>query len=189
MKITKHKNKGVTLIELTIVIAFGLVLSSAGMLLLTQQINMAQRFRDQNFILEEAPKINTTFNSLLSQAIDIRLYPDFATAIGAAPTQNSFANGAVLNGSTVLVASYPNPATGNLTFGIISLDMDANGNNVLNYYVFDRFSVSTPVQNSPSWTISRRVSNVNFQLMLGLFDMTLTGPNAGTITYTISPNR
>ena len=75
------KKKAFTLVEMTVVVIFGLAITASGMLLLNQQIQTAQILRDQDFILQEAPKINSTFNSLLGNADAIRLHQNFNDAV------------------------------------------------------------------------------------------------------------
>ena len=174
------KKKAFTLVEMTVVVIFGLAITSSGMLLLNQQIQTAQILRDQDFILLEAPKINSTFNSLLGNADAIRLHQNFNDAVND--------SNPVLTDAKTLVTAYRN-FDNSTSFGIISLEMVGNSNQ-LNYYLFDgASSLTPPVQASPSWSISRRVEDVDFDLIDGIFVLTLTGPNAEQITYTISPNQ
>ena len=179
MKTSLTRKKGFTLIEMTVVILFGLAISSVGMLMLNQQVRTSQRLRDQDFILIEAPKINSVMSSLLGQADAIRLHTQFSDAL----TDSN----PVLANATVLVAAF-NDVNGNIQFGIISFE-DNGGPKRLNYYLLDRGATVLPTEGSPSWTISRNVENASFDLVNGLFEITLTGPQAETLTYTISPNQ
>lgn len=170
--------KGFTLVEMTVVIMFGLALASAGMMLLNQQVNTVRIYNEQDFILKEAPRINNTLTSLLSRADAIRLHENFTDAV---QDQNP-----VIADANVLVAAF-REIDNSVTFGIISFETIA-GEDLLNYYFFDP-TQTAPVQGTPSWTISRVVDDANFNLVQGLFQGTLTGPNAEQITYTISPNQ
>lgn len=182
MKPHPIRKKGFTLIELTVVIVFGIALSSAGMLLLQQQIRTVRRLDVQEFILREAPKINSTLSSLLGQADAIRLHTSFQDAVND--------TNPVLSNGTVLVAAYRN-IDNSTSFGIISFDTNSNGVNALNYYILDRTSGATTLtQGSPSWTISGSdLNGASFNLVQGLFQFTLIGPSNEQITYTISPNQ
>ena len=176
MTLPKSKKSGFTLVEMTVAIVFGLALSAAGLTLLNQQIRVARTFNQQDFILSEAPQINNSLTALLSKADAIRLHPDFANAVGN--------TNPLLTGGSTLVAAFRN-IDNTTTFGIISLEAVAGGNQ-LNYYYYDP-AQSAPTQANPSWVISRKVTNANFNLVNGLFVTTLTGPRGEQITYTISP--
>ena len=165
---------------MTVVIVFGMAISSAGMLLLNQQIATVRRLNAQNFVLEEAPQINSSLTAILSRADAIKLFTTFTDAID---DQNPVtANG------TVLVAAFQN-IDGTTTFGIISYETLA-GVEQLNYYFYDP-SGTAPTEGDPAWTISRDLSGAAFSLepTYGFFQATLTGPIGEQLTYTISPNR
>lgn len=178
MKIQQKKRKGFTLVEMTVVIVFGMALSSTGLMMLNQQINTVRIFNQQNFILHEAPSINTTMTALLNRADAIRLHDNFADAI--ADTKPVLADG------KTLVAAFRN-IDNTVTFGIISLET-VSGLTKLNYYFYDPTDTA-PTADTPSWVISRDISDADFNLVQGLFQATFTGPNAEQITYTISPNQ
>ncbi|MGJ8725760.1 MAG: PulJ/GspJ family protein [Roseibacillus sp.] len=180
MKLPQQLKSGFTLVEMTVVIVFGMALSAAGLMLLNQQIQTVRTFNDQDFILSEAPQINTSLASLLGKADAIRLHSNFAGAVGNTSP--------VLSGATTLVAAYRN-VDNTTSFGIICFET-VSGQQRLNYYYYDPTPPATaPTQGNPSWTISRNISNVNFSLVDGLFKSTLSGPNGEQITYTISPNQ
>lgn len=177
----KSPRGGFTLVELTIVIAFGLAIASAGMMMLTQQISVIRILNQQTFLLEDAPRINQSLTSLLGRADAIRIHDSFEEALGD--------TGAVTSGGNVLVIAYRN-IDDTTSFGIITFEAaeDDEENGLLSYYIFDPGS-ATPVLGSPSWTISRRVADADFALVNGLFQLGLTGPNGAQLTYTISPNQ
>lgn len=182
MKIHRHlPRRGFTLVELTVVIVFGLAIASAGMMMLTQQITVLRILNQQTFLVEDAPRINQSLTSLLSRADAVRIHTSFADALGD--------RNAVVDGGTVLVIAYRN-IDETTNFGIIAFEAGPNvgDNGRLNYYIFDPAG-ATPVLGQPSWSISRRVSGANFSLVLGLFQMGLVGPNGEQLTYTISPNQ
>lgn len=178
MKTSPPRKKGFTLVEMTVVIVFGMALSSAGMLLLNQQIQTIQRLNAQDFILREAPQINTTLTALLSRADAIRLHDNFNDAV---LDQNP-----VLADGKVLIAAFRN-IDNTTTFGIISFETVA-GTDRLNYYFYDPSS-TPPTQGSPSWTVSRDIGLASFNLVDGLFQAALTGPGGEQLTYTVSPNQ
>lgn len=178
MKIQSYKKSGFTLVEMTVVIIFGLALSTAGMMLLNQQIATTRLFNQQNFILSEAPRINSALSALLGRADAIRLHDNFSDAVQDRDP--------VLADAKTLVAAFRN-IDNSTSFGIINFET-VSGEERLNYYYFDP-AQTPPVQGSPSWTISRKISDADFNLVQGLFQATLSGPNTEQITYTISPNQ
>lgn len=180
MKTPPHHpiRKGFTLLEMTIVIVFGLAISSAGMILLNQQVGIVRTFNQQNFILKDAPGINHSLTAILSRADAIRLHRTFDQAIRDRNPRTT--------NCRVLVAAFRN-VDNTTSFGIISLER-IGGERYLNYYYYDP-TEPAPARTRPSWTISRNVEGADFDLVNGLFRMTLTGPAEETITYTISPNQ
>jgi hypothetical protein len=178
MKVPPLVKSGFTLVEMTVVIVFGLALSSAGMLLLNQQISTIRIFNEQDFILKEAPRINSSLTALLGRADAIRLHGSFSDAI---QDQDP-----VLQDATTLVAAFRD-VDGSISFGIICFET-VGGEERLNYYYFDP-TQTPPSQGTPSWTISRNIDGADFDLVDGLFRATLTGPSAEQITYTVSPNQ
>ena len=186
MKISHLRKKGFTLVEMTVAIFFGLVVASVGTMLLDQQVGIIRTVNQQNFILSDAPEINYTVSTILAKADAIRLHSDFTTAVNDSTP--------VTTGGQTLVAAFRNPDNTN-SFGFISLDPPAaaSGNPSLNYYILNPNGTgptsTNPIQNMPAWTISRNVAAVDFALVNGLFQLTLTGPVGEVITYTIAPNQ
>jgi len=178
MKTSPTRKQGFTLVEMTVAIIFGLVIASTGTLLLNQQVGIIRRVNQQSFILRDAPEINQILTSILAKSDAIRLHNNFADALGDS-------NPVTANGQA-LVAAFRQP-DGTTTFGIIDFGTTNAGVQGLHYYRLG--PGATPTAGSPDWTISRNVNAVDFNLVNGLFQLTLTGPAAETITYTISPNQ
>ena len=176
MNLPQSKKSGFTLIEMTVVIIFGMALSAIGLMLLNQQVHTARVFSQQDFILSEAPQINSSLVSLLGKADAIRLHADFNNAVAN--------TNPILTGAKTMVAAFRN-YDNTTTFGIISLETVA-GQQRLNYYYYDP-AQTAPTQANPSWTISRKIADADFSLVNGLFETTLTGPKSEQISYTISP--
>lgn len=172
------RRRGFTLLELTVTIAFGLAIASAGMMMLTQQITVIRILNEQTFLLEDAPRINQSLSSLLGRADAVRVHTSFADALAD--------RNAVTQDGTVLVAAFRD-IDETTVFGIITFESDEELGR-LSYYIFDPAG-ATPVLGTPSWSISRRVSDANFSLVDGLFQIALAGPDNEQLTYTISPNQ
>ena len=170
----RPRSSGFALVELTIVILIGLVVSGLMMSLMSQQIAFLRITRAQNFLIEEAPQINNTMTKLMSRADAFRIHNTFTGALNG--------SGAVTTGGSVLVLGFINPQTGQRDFGLVSLETDTNGNPYLGYYNQNQFG-TPPTFGNPDWIISSRINNANFFVQNDVFRMTLTGPSGETITY------
>ena len=62
------KIKGFTLLELTVVMVIGLMISTISVTLFTQQLAIFEILNTQRFMIREAPMINGMLNSLISRA-------------------------------------------------------------------------------------------------------------------------
>jgi len=60
--------RGFTLLELTIVMVMGLMIASVTLMLFTNQLKMFEILRDQNFMIREAPQVNSLLNRLISRS-------------------------------------------------------------------------------------------------------------------------
>ncbi|MEM9079744.1 MAG: hypothetical protein AAGC74_03525 [Verrucomicrobiota bacterium] len=173
-----HRKRGFTLLEMTTVILFSMSLSTIGLGLLNQQIQIQSLLQRQEFILEDAPRINHAITSILSRADAIRLHSSYSDAIND--------TSAVTTNASTLVAAFRD-ADGDTTFGLIVFETIA-GETQLNYYYFDPAGTA-PAAGDPNWNISRNVTATSFDLIDGVFTTSLTGPNAETISYSSSPNQ
>lgn len=65
---TKRSKNGFTLIELTVAMMVGLMTASVALTLFNQQMAFFGVIRDQQFMIREAPVINSMLNTLISKA-------------------------------------------------------------------------------------------------------------------------
>ena len=62
------QNSGFTLLELTVAMIVGLMIVTISLTLFTQQLSIYKILRTQNFMIHEAPQINSMLNSIVSRA-------------------------------------------------------------------------------------------------------------------------
>lgn len=83
--------QGFTLIELTVTMVVGLMIALISMMLFTHQLSMFNVLRDQNFMIREAPQVNSLLNRLISRSDALLVDPDNnkLTLTFIDPTDNS----------------------------------------------------------------------------------------------------
>ncbi len=170
MKLSRStRQRGVTLIELTLAMSIGMAIAAMAMALFNQQLTFLRIFRVQEFLTEEAPVINLHVSKLVGKAERFRLHSSVAEALtGANPRTTA---------SPVVVLNFRQP-DGIVRAAILAFETLGSGPR-LNYYVVPTSGVLGP----PQWYISRQPRNVAFTVETGILRMTLTGPNGELITY------
>lgn len=161
----KRRVHAFTLIELTVVILMGMAMAAMLMAVFNQQLVFLKIFRNQNFLIEEAPLINLQVNRLVSKAERFRLHATVADALAG---QN-----ARLTASPVMVMNFRQP-DGSMRATILSYE-----NNRLLYYIVPANGNIGAAQ----WTVTRKPANVSFAIVDGVLRMTLTGTAGEQITY------
>ena len=71
MNVNNHRRttaRGFTILELTIIMVMGLMITLVTMMLFTNQLMMFNVLRDQNFMIREAPQANSLLNRLISRS-------------------------------------------------------------------------------------------------------------------------
>jgi len=171
------KQKGFTLLELTVVMVIGLLIGSATLALFTQQINMFQAIKRQNFLLRDAPEIVGVLNKIVPRANAFQMFADI---------DNVNDSSGIITGATVLALRFQD-STKNAsadeelkhTFAVIAFDATEGD---LNYYNnLSKLSDITP--DTPNWKISTNVKDATFFIENGVIRMTIVGPNDEEITY------
>ena len=177
MRIQIHrKPRGFTLIEMTVAITVGLMVSAISLTLFNSQLTTYRILNAQNFLVSEAPQINNTMNQIVSRASFFRMYENMEDAQSG--------RDAVIADGKVLALMFVEADDTNSSFGVIQFD---NTNDRLEYY-----HVSTMAElaaASPNWTISSQVSNATFFVENGVLRIRLTGPNGEEITYSTTTQR
>lgn len=160
-----------TLLELTIAMMVGMSIGAMIMSLFQLQINFLTEYRRQNFLTEEAPVISAYINKIVGKADSFRIHNSVADALDGSNMQQ--------DASPVLMLNFRQP-DGSVQSTILEFT-SANGTPVLNYHI-----VPQPVPlvlPNPAWAVTKKVKNVEFSLVQGILQVTLTGPADEQITY------
>jgi len=161
---------GVTLVELTIGIMLALMIASATMATLSQQLNMTRMLRDQAFMLEDCPAINNLLSRMLGRIDSYRIY-------GSVDNAKGMGNG-VMTGGRALLLSFRD-SMDRMEFAIVAAETVDDGNVRLGIYN----RTGGVWQDEPSWIISHQAQDVEFFVENGVLRVRLTGPNGEQITY------
>lgn len=169
----KHARRGFTLIELTVAIMIGMATGGMVLTLFNQQLAFLKMFRNQGFLAEEAPMINSHVSRLIAKADRFRLHANRNDAISG----NNPMNGDPLNPARVLVLNFRQP-DGSIRAAILEY-ADRGAGFALNYYIVP----ANGVLGAPQWAVTRAPRDVTFQVTQGVLQMVLTGPNEERVTY------
>lgn len=184
MKYQSHTSllrKGFTLLELTLVMVIGLMIASVTLVLFNQQMMMFSAMKTQDFMVNEAPQINSILNKIIPQADSFLIYSSADKVANSVPVQ---ADGQVIvlrfDGANL---SEKGESELHKTFGVIAFDGQNNGR--LNYYSgITDLALFDP--SKPTWAISTRVTKANFFIEKGVLRVKIKGPHKGSITYSES---
>lgn len=176
LSLQRKKKGGFTVIEMAL--AMGLSIGIAGVIigLLSQQVSFARALGQFSFLRDDAPQINTLMTNIINKSDNYRIFPDLNSAL-------TF-QGAVRTGGRALRLRFRHP-DGASDHAIIVFET-RNDENQLNYYFKPRGTAQWP--DAPSWTISRRPTEVVFDNSSGLLLITLNGENGDEITYAGNPD-
>lgn len=163
-----RRQKGFTLIELTVVMAMTLVLATALMMMLSSHVNFMRVLSSYQFLRDDAPQVNNMLTGIFGKADSYRIYGSLADAQGDSSAVNS--------GGTAVRLRFRNP-DGTFEQGIVAFET-TNGTQ-LNFYNYDSLLGTWP----RSWTISQQPIAVDFNDTSGILLVTMTGPNNEVITY------
>lgn len=170
MKPTGHSlRRGFTLIELSLVMMMGMMISAMVLALFNLQIKFLDIYKQQNFLASEAPIISMYVSRLVGKADRFRLHDTVADALAGVRSR--------ITPSPVLVMNFRQP-DGTMRASILSFENRVTGK-ALYYYVVPVIGVL----GAPQWSISNKPANVQFSLDQGVLRMTLTGPNHEQIIY------
>jgi hypothetical protein len=165
----KRMGRGFTLLELTIAIMLGLATGTMVLTLFNQQLVFLGLFKDQNFLVEEAPIISMYVSRLVGKADRFRLHDSVADALSGANPR--------LTSSPVVLLNFRQP-DGTMRKTILAFQNLGSGS-ALYYYVVPL----TGALGSPQWAVTKAPKGVVFTMEDGVLRMTLTGPNEEQITY------
>ena len=166
----RRLRRGMTLIELSIAIGLGMLISAMLLAVFNQQLAFLKIFKAQNFLTDEAPMISTYVSKLVGQADRFSLHPTLSNAFNEVNQQ--------LTASTVARLYYRQPDA-SYRSAILSYE-DRGSGDQLYYYVVPTDGSSLP---NPEWSVTRVPKDVSFEVVEGVLRMTLTGPYDEQVTY------
>jgi len=170
MKTNARKpRKGYTLIELSIAIGFGLVVSAMVLSMVNQQFAFLRIYQSQSFLMEEAPLISTHMNRLIGQADRFRLHKTKDEALAG--------ENPVMSDASVLVLNFQQP-DGSTKAAMLAFENRGNGP-ALYYYLVP----TSGVLPDPEWAITRKAADIQFSIENGVLRIRLTGPSNEQVTY------
>lgn len=165
----KSRGRGYTLIELTLAMSVGIVISAIVMSLVNQQLAFLKIFRAQSFLVTEAPMLNNYVVKIIGNADSYRLYASVDDLVAG--------RAQVLDNAPVIMLRFKEP---NGTFRASVLSFEDPGTGTGLYY---RMVNSSGVLAAPSWVLSKRPTNVRFSIEQGILRMLVSGPNGEELTY------
>ncbi len=164
----KRRQKGFTLVEMTMVLAMLMVLSAALMMMLQSHVIFMRVLGSYAFLRDDAPQVNNMLTGIFGKADSYRIYS--STSSAKADT------GAVNTGGTAVRLRFRNP-NGTFDEGIVAFET-VSGVARLNFYNYDGSWSGTP-----NWTITQQPTAVTFADSTGILLVTMTGPNGEQVTY------
>jgi len=176
--------RGFTLIELTLVMVIGIMVATVSLTLFSQQMMMFSMMKTQDFMVNEAPQINSLLNKIIPQADSFMIYSSADKVANGEPEQ-------VGGQAIVLRFDGLNRASAgdwelDKSFSVIVFgEDDEGGNGKLSYYSGIK-DLATFDPSKPSWVISSQVSHATFFIDKGVLRIKIRGPHDGEITYSES---
>lgn len=161
--------RGFTLVELTIAMMVGLMVSAMVLAIFNQQMAFLRIFRVQSFLSEEAPVVSMYVSRVVGKADRFRLHGSVADALSGANPR--------LTSSPVCVLNFVQP-DGTMRASILSFENQGSGM-ALYYYVVPQ----SGVLGAPQWAVTTLPTNVEFFADQGILRTRLTGPQGEQITY------
>lgn len=171
----KRSLRGFTIIELSIAMMLGMATGGMVLTLFNQQLTFLRLFRDQNFLIEEAPIINNYVSRLIGKADRFGLHLTRADALSG--NNPLMGNDPTLGVPRALVLNFRQP-DGSIRSGILEF-APVNGTDGLYYYAVD----ANGAVGVPQWIVSKAPNDVFFRMNGGVLQMVLTGPKAEQIIY------
>ena len=165
----KSRGRGYTLIELTLAMSVGVIISAIIMSLVNQQLAFLKIFRAQSFLVTEAPMLNNYVVKIIGNADSYRLYSSVDDLVAG--------RAQVMENAPVIMLRFREP-NGTFRASVLSFEDPGTGKGL--YY---RMVNSSGVLAAPSWVVSKRPTNVRFSIEQGILRMLVSGPNGEEVTY------
>lgn len=166
----KAPARGYTLIELTLAMAIGLMISALIMSMVNQQLAFLKIFRVQSFLVTEAPMLNNYVVKIVGNADSYLLYSKVDDLISGRPPITT-------GDAEAIMLRFKEP---NGTFRSAVLSFENPGTGLGLYY---RMVNSAGVLAAPSWALSKRPQRVRFLVDQGILRIRITGPADEEVTY------
>jgi len=157
------------LIELTLAMSVGIIISAIVMSLVNQQLAFLKIFRAQSFLVTEAPMMNNYVVKIIGNADSYQLYASVDDLVAG--------RAQVLENAPVIMLRFREP-NGTFRASVLSFENPGTGSGL--YY---RMVNSSGVLAAPSWVLSKRPTNVRFSIEQGILRMLVSGPNGEEVTY------
>jgi len=167
--VRKPRGRGYTLIELTLAMSVGIVISGLIMSLVNQQLAFLKIFRAQSFLVTEAPMLNNYVVKIIGNADSYRLYASVDDLVAG--------RAQVMDNAPVIMLRFKEP-NGTFRASVLSFENPGTGSGL--YY---RMVNNAGVLAAPSWVLSKRPTNVRFSIEQGILRMLVSGPNGEELTY------
>jgi hypothetical protein len=167
--IRKSRGRGYTLIELTMAMSVGIIISAIMMSLVNQQLAFLKIFRAQNFLVTEAPMLNNYMVKVIGNADSYRLYASVEDLVAG--------RAQVMADAPVIMLRFKEP-NGTFRASVLSFENPGTGSGL--YY---RMVNSSGVLGTPSWALSKRPTNVRFSIEQGILRVRVSGPNGEQVIY------
>jgi len=161
---------GFTLLEMTVAILIGLLIASAGMGMLSQQLAFTRFLQQHEFLLDEAPQLESMLGRILSKSDAYRIYIDRSAAVEESQ--------AVTSEGRALMMAFRDP-NNVYRYAMISFDETEDGVE-LGFYNRSALGV-WPTE--PEWVLTRRASDIEFFIENGILRVRVTGPSQESVIY------
>jgi len=169
LPIRRSRGRGYTLIELTMAISVGIMISAIIMSLVNQQLAFLKIFRAQSFLVTEAPMLNNYIVKIIGNADSYRLYASVDDLVAG--------RAQVMTNAPVIMLRFKEP-NGTFRSSVLSFENPGTGTGL--YY---RMVNTSGVLGSPSWVLSKKPSNVRFAIENGILRVVVSGSNGEEVTY------
>lgn len=162
-------SRGLSLMEVTLAMTMTMIIGTASVTMIAQEVSFMSLMRAFSFLRDEAPIVNSLVVRLFSQAESYRIYGSKSAAFSGGTSINT--------GGKAVWLSFRNP-DGTTQQAVVAFE-GTGANVALNYY----HRTTSGWGSSPNWTITSRPSNVTFADDTGVLLITLTGPAGEQLTY------
>ena len=167
----RRLRRGYTLLELSIGMMMGIIVSVMLLAVFNQQLAFLKIFNAQSFLTTEAPIINNYVGRVIGAAEGYRLYTNvLSLTSGGAP---------VLTESTALMLRFKEP-NGTFRASVLTFENPGPGQGWGLYY---RRVTTTGTITDPEWALSKKPTDVKFSVVDGILRVKITGPAGEEITY------